>query len=40
MKHFHPFSHFHEPMHMDLLAWLAILVGVLLALGIRPGVHM
>ncbi|HJV90225.1 MAG TPA: hypothetical protein VJ623_07975 [Holophagaceae bacterium] len=37
---FHPFSHLHEPQRMDLMAWLALLMGALLALAFyHPGVH-
>lgn len=36
---FHPFDHVHEPLRMDLLAWLALLLGVLIALAYRPGIH-
>lgn len=32
----HPFSHLHEPMRMDELAWLALLLGALLAMLLRP----
>lgn len=31
-----PFGHFHEPLRMDDLAWLALLLGALLAMLFRP----
>lgn len=39
MPTLHPFGHIHEPMRMELFAWLALLFGVLLALLYHPGVH-
>ena len=36
---YHPFNHLHEPQRMELMAWLALLMGVLLALLYHPGIH-
>lgn len=39
LPHLHPFGHIHEPLRMELFAWLALLLGILLALLYQPGVH-
>lgn len=36
---FHPFRRIHEPMGLDLLAWLAILLGAAIAVLFHPAVH-
>jgi len=36
----HPFRHIHEPLRMDLMAWLTLTLGVLIGLFCHPQFRM